>query len=75
MLLLLHGQIFAFIPALFLLGIAALLFAFLVKNKVAERSNFIGGIVSLIVIACGILGLIFLLIFLDEFWYWVKYSF
>ncbi len=75
MLLLLHGQIFAFLPALFLLGIAAFLFVFLVKNKLAEHSNFIGGIVSLIVIACGILGLMFLLIFLDEFWYWVKYSF
>jgi hypothetical protein len=75
MLLLLHGQIFAFIPAFFLLVIAALLFAFFVKNKVAERKCFIGGVLSLIVIGCGILGLFFLLIFLDEFWYWIKYSF
>jgi hypothetical protein len=75
MLLLLHGQIFAFIPALFLLGIAGLLLTFLVKNKITERNGFLGGIVALIVIASGILGLIFLLIFLDEFWYWIKYSF
>lgn len=75
MLLLLHGQILAFIPALFLLGFAGLLLVFLVKNKIAERNRFLSLIITLILIASGIFGLIFLFIFLDESWYWLKYSF
>jgi hypothetical protein len=73
--LLLHGQILAAIPALFLLGLAALLFAFLVKGKTPKHNGLTRAAVSLVAIGCGLLGLFFLMIFLDEFRYWVKYSF
>ena len=75
MLLLFHGRIVAIIPALFLLGIAGLIFTFLVRSKLTEQNNLSSGVLLLIIVAFGFLGLLFFGMFLDEFWYWVKYSF
>jgi hypothetical protein len=72
--LLLHGQIVVFIPALILLGLAALLFAFILKGKIPERNSLTRAAVALVAIGCVLLGLFCLLIFFDEFSYWVKYS-
>ena len=74
MLLLLHGQILLFIPAAFFLGLAALLFAILKNVQSSNRGGVLYNIIVLFIFIVVVLGLVCLLGFLGEFWYFIKYS-
>jgi hypothetical protein len=74
MLLLLHGQILLFIPAFLFLGVALSLIAVLAKSASIRRNAVLCFVIVLIVLASSLVGLLSLVAFLDEFYYFVKYS-
>jgi len=69
MLLLLHGELFAFIPALFFLGIAALLVAALVWGGLAKEDEYARRLVAAAAAVCLLIGIVCAMVFLAEFKY------
>ncbi len=57
MLLLLHGQGFFFIPAIFFLGFGMLLLWVLMKNPPAKLGGLLYGVIVVMVVVFGLLGL------------------
>ena len=74
MLILLHGQIFLFIPAAGCLCIAGMLVAYVWRGKRAGQQSPLVMIALLLGILIGLIGLVALIGFLDEFRYWVEYN-
>jgi hypothetical protein len=72
---LLHGQVFAFIPAIGFLLFAALLLIYALKGQPEESGNSGRSCALLAGVATGFIGLALLALFLDEFRYFIKYNF
>jgi hypothetical protein len=75
MLILFHGGILLIFPAACCLFIAALSFTYLWRSKRAARESFFVTLAMFLGTIFGILGLLLLAGFLDEFRYFVKYNF
>ncbi|MBV9928165.1 MAG: hypothetical protein JOZ96_24310 [Acidobacteria bacterium] len=73
MLLLFHGELLAFIPALFFLGLAALLVAALVWFGLAKGDEYARQLAAAAAAVCLLIGVGFAAIFLAEFKYWLQY--
>jgi hypothetical protein len=57
MLLLLHGQFFFLIPAIFCIGFGTLLFWVLMKTPPAKRGGLLYSVIVVMAVAFGLLGL------------------
>ena len=67
MLLLLSGQIFAFIPGIFSFVIAAMLLIALRKVDAIKRSSFLSAIIVIVALLFVLAGIF--LLYASEFWY------
>ena len=74
MLLLLHGGLVAFVPALFFLGLAALIVAALVRGGLAKEDEYARRLAAVAAAVCAFIGFICAAAFLAEFRYWLQYA-
>ncbi len=61
-------------PGLAFLGLAAWLFIYLLRGGAAEVSGGVWDLLMVAALVCVMLGLICLVIFWQEFRYWIHYS-
>ncbi len=67
LMLLLHGEILAFMPALFFLGLAALIVAALVRGGLAKEDEYARHLAAVAAAVCALIGFACSMVFLAEF--------